>query len=69
MKREILNERKLAKGEPLSDSQKILIIMDSYKCKKKWNKDLNKEQKHKVLEGMDIGLDEAWILSLMEDVA
>ena len=51
----------------LSDGQKLQIINDSRKYKKKWNK-LNKEQKLKVLEGMNVATDEKWILSLFEEV-
>lgn len=51
----------------LSDGQKLQIINDSRKYKKKWNK-LDKEQKYKILDGMDIAVDDKWILSLFEEV-
>lgn len=57
----------MIKTKELSDGQKLQIINDSRKYKKKWNK-LEKEQKLKVLEGLDIATDEKWILSLFEDV-
>ena len=50
----------------LSDGQKLQIINDSRKYKKKWQK-LDKTQKYKVLEGLDIATDEKWMLTLFEE--
>ena len=52
---------------PFTDSLKIQIIMDNRKLKKEWAK-CNSEQKHKVLEGLDIATDLKWILSLFTDI-
>ena len=51
----------------LSDGQKLQIINDSRKYKKKWQK-LTNDQKYKILEGMDIATDDKWMLSLFEDI-
>lgn len=67
MKQSIVIERKLQREEPLSDSLKIKLINDCYKAKKEWL-DLTTEQKREVLKGMDIAVDEKWILSLIEDL-
>jgi hypothetical protein len=50
----------------LSDGQKLQIINDSRKYKRKWNK-LGKEQKYKVLAGMDIATYDRWMLTLFEE--
>lgn len=51
----------------LSDTQKMQVINDNNKLRKKWRA-LNKEQKLQILEGMEIALDQKWILSLFEEL-
>jgi hypothetical protein len=67
MKQAIVIERKLKKEEPLSDNLKVQLINQCSKAKKKWLL-LTSEQKHEVLKGMDIAVDDRWILSLIEDL-
>lgn len=50
----------------MSDNQKLQIINDSNKLKKKWNK-LDREGKMEVLRGMEIATDFNWVLSLLTE--
>jgi hypothetical protein len=51
----------------VSEGQKLRIIQDSNKLRKMWNK-LDREQKLKIFEGMDIATDYKWVLSLFEEL-
>lgn len=50
----------------MSDNQKLQIINDSNKLKKKWNK-LDRDGKMEVLLGMEIATDFNWVLSLLTE--
>jgi hypothetical protein len=52
---------------PMSDSRKIQIIHSIPKADRKWRHDLTKDERRFVLAGMEIGIDERWILGLIED--
>ena len=58
---------KKKQNKELSEGQKIQIIQDSNKLRKKWNR-LDRKQKLQILEGMSIASDFKWILSLFEEL-
>lgn len=50
----------------MTDSEKIRIIDDYPKLKKKWNK-LSRQGKIQVLNGMEIATDLQWLLGLIAE--
>ena len=57
---------KAEKSTILSEGQKLRIIQESTKLKKKWNR-LDRQGKLLVFEGMDIATDYKWVLSLLTE--
>jgi hypothetical protein len=51
---------------PMSDNAKIQRIHDTKDVERRWNL-LTKEERRFVLDGMNIGVNQEWILGLIED--
>lgn len=55
--------------QSMSTTVKLQHLNSFPRVRKEWIKgDLTKDEKLAVLEGMDLGLTERWILSLIEEV-
>jgi hypothetical protein len=50
----------------LSDNKKIQVIRDNPVIKREWNH-LSKDERRFMLEGMELGCDQAWLIGLIED--
>jgi hypothetical protein len=50
----------------LSDNKKIQVIRDNPVIKREWNH-LSNDERRFMLEGMELGCDQAWLIGLIED--
>jgi hypothetical protein len=55
------------KEQELTDSQKMKLIQDNPKLKKKWI-NLDRKSKEEILKGMDIAVDDKWLLGLFTEL-
>jgi hypothetical protein len=50
----------------LSDNKKIQVIRENPAINREWNH-LSKDDRRFMLDGMELGCDQAWLIGLIED--